>query len=50
VLQGKEIGECILALSFYLSSMLVDNDIDFDLAIDDIQRFKGNFKAENYIQ
>ena len=50
ILAHKQIGDCILALTFYLSCILVDNDIDFDLALNDIERFKGEYKTENYIQ
>ena len=50
VLADGQIGDCILAITFYLSCILVDNDVDFDKALDDIEKYKGEFKAENYIQ
>jgi len=50
LLDKKKLSNCVLALTFYISTMLVDNDIDFDAALDDIQRYKGEYNAENYIQ
>jgi hypothetical protein len=50
ILSKKKISNCILALTFYISTMLIDNDIEFDAALDDIQAIKGEYNAENYIQ
>jgi len=50
LLDKKVISNCVLALTFYIATILEDNDIDFDEALDDIQKFKGEYNAENYIQ
>jgi len=50
VMEKKKISNCILSLTYYLSSLLIDNDIDFEKAMEDIQKYRGQFKIENYIQ
>jgi len=50
ILAGKRLDDCILALTFYLACVLVDNDIDFEEAMEDIKAFKGDINSENYIQ
>jgi len=50
MLKGEKLNVCILSVAFYLSAMLVDNDINFAEALEDINKIKGEFKVENYIQ
>jgi len=50
VLDGKQIGDCLLALTAYLSTVLVDNEIDFEKTLNNIEKIKGDIKTENYIR
>jgi len=50
LLDKKKLATCLLALTFYLPSVIVDNHIDFDRAMEDIKEFKGEGNAEKYIQ
>jgi len=50
VMDKKKISNCILSLTYYLSAILVNNDIDFEQTMKDIEKYKSEFKIENYIQ
>ena len=50
VMDKKKISNCILSLTYYLSSLLVENDIDFEKTMKQIEKYKSEFKIENYIQ
>lgn len=48
-LDGKVIGDCLLALTEYLSFIIVNNNVDLDESIEFISKLKGNRNTENYI-
>jgi len=46
----KRLSDCLIALSFYLTSLLIDNEEAFDESFNQIRKFDTEDKTESYIQ
>ena len=49
-LYKKRLSDCVIALSFYLTSLLVDNEKAFNESFNQIRKFDEDDKVEQYIQ
>lgn len=48
-LDNKRVVDCLLALSFYLTSLVSEHGEDLDITIDMMKDFDDELKTENYI-